>query len=247
MQIVTNEQFVASKARIGKFGTLLGFGAMIAGFFASLDTERLAISYGLLIFGLLAFNVGRYHHIRWGVRPREDEVIAAALKGLDQRHLLLNYSDKAPAAHLLLSPLGLFLIETRVHDGKITCEGDRWRRKKTVATIMRSFIEGGIGNPSKEALQGVAALKSFLAESLDSDTAEAVPVETVIVFTNPRAELQVTDPVVPVVAPKDLRSHVRSAQGRTKITGDVYRRVHELLESNDAKSNLVATRERRRA
>lgn len=235
MQVLTNEQLVASKGQIGKFGTLLGIVAMVGGFFTSLNIELIAVSYGLLIFGLLAFNIGRYHSLRWGGRPRQDEVLASALKGLDHKYVLFNYADGLPASHLLLSPLGLFLIETRIHDGEIKNEGDRWHRKKTFATITRGFVEGSLGNPTKDALQSVDAVKSFVAEKLEGGLAEGVPVEAVITFMSPRVELEVSEPVVPVLTPKDLKAHVRSVQGRTKMPAELYRRLYELLGANRAK------------
>lgn len=250
MQVITNEQFVASRARIGKIGTLLGLAAFFAGFFTSLNIELIGISYALLIFGLFAFNVGRYNSVRWGTRPRQDEILANALKGLDHKHVLLNYAGDVPASHLLLSPLGLFVIEPRIHDGEIACEGSRWRRKRSFTTIVRSFVEGGLGNPTRDAQRVVAGVKSFLVDKLGAERAEVVPLEAVIVFTSPLVQLKVTDPVVPVVKPDDLKAQVRSVQGRTKMAGELYRRLHEVLTVNNnrlsaASANYSHQRRRR--
>ncbi len=248
MQVITNEEFVASKARIGKIGTLVGLAALIAGFFTSLNIQLILISYVFLIVGILAFNVGRYHSLRWGTRPRPDEILANSLKGLDHKHVLLNYVPGMPVSHILLSPLGLFVIEPRIHDGEITCEGDKCKRMRSLGTMIRSFVEGNLGSPTKDAQQAIAGMKSFLAEKLGSDTAEAVPIEAVIVFTNPLVQLTATNPTVPTIVPKDLKGQVRSLQGRTKMGGDLYRRLNEVFQANDIKPRIPesTSRDRRR-
>ncbi|MCL5264110.1 MAG: NERD domain-containing protein [Chloroflexi bacterium] len=235
MQVVTNEQFVTNRARIGKIGTLVGLLALLAGFFTSLNIELIALSYGLLILGLLGFNIGRYNTIRFGSRPRQHEILANSLKGLDQKYILLNYVKGVPASHLLLSPLGIFLIETRVHDGEINCEGDRCHRKRSFSTLIRGFVEGGLGSPSKDVRRGVEGVKAFLAEKLGAEMAEAVPVEGIVVFTNPLAQLKTVNPTVTVLTPKDLKAHIRSPQGRTKMLGEAYRKLCEVFEVDRAR------------
>lgn len=248
MQLITNENFVNSRVKIGRLGTLLGLVAMGGGFVLSLNVETMASSqyyviatYFVLILGLLAFNVGRYNSIRWGVRPRVDEILTNALKGLDQKYVLLNYVPGMPSSHILLSPFGLFHIETRHNDGEIICEGESWRRKRSWLLWMRGFSEGQLGNPCRSAQMAAARLTAFLGQTLGEEVASQVPVEGVVVFVSPRVDLKVNEPTVPVVTPKDLKALVRSPQGRSKILPDVYRRLQETLANGHADGRLERT------
>jgi hypothetical protein len=236
VQVLTNERFIANKLRIGKYGTILGFVGWIGGLAASFNIQLIAISYVCLIYGFLAFNVGRYHSLRFGGKPRPDEILTSALKGLDHKHVLFNYVEGLPGSHLLLSPLGLFFIELRIHDGQIAVVGDRWSRKWSFSSMFRSLVQGRLGNPTKDASRGVANVKKYLSDKLDPGLVETVPVEAVVVLTDPTVELTTTDSTLPVVTPKDLRAQVRSVQGRAKMDGDVYRRLYDILEANKARA-----------
>ncbi len=235
MQVLTNERFIANKLRIGKLGTLFGFAGWLGGLLATFNVQLIAVSYLCLIYGFIAFNIGRYHSLRFGGKPRPDEILATALKGLDHKHVLFNYVDGLPGSHLLLSPLGIFFIELRIHDGQIAVEGDRWHRKWSLSSTFRSLVQGRLGNPTKDATRGVANVKKYLDDNLGPELIETVPVEAVIVLTDPMVELTTTDPTVPVLTPKDLRSQVRSIQGRVKMNSDIYRRLYDLFEASRAK------------
>jgi len=231
VQIVTNQQFVKNRTRIAKFGTLLGFAGMGVGFVASLNPEFISVAYVCLIIGLFAFNVGRYNAIRWGSRPREDEVLANALKGLDQKYVLVNYAPELPSGHVLLSPFGLFHIETRHNDGGITCQGDKWSRSRSWFALLRGLSEGQLGNPTRSAQAASGRLSSFLTERFGEEVANQVPVEGVVVFMSPRVDLKVSDAVVPGVTPGDLKACVRAPQGRAKLSPEVYRRLQDAFAS----------------
>ncbi|MBI4319239.1 MAG: NERD domain-containing protein [Chloroflexi bacterium] len=225
MRVITNEGFVSRRARIGKIGTMGGMLALLAGFITSLNFELIVLSYAFLIIGLFAFNIGRYNALRWGQRPRPYEVIAEALKGLDHKYVLVNYSQTLPGENILISPLGVFFIEVRVQEGEIQCEGSKWHRKRSVVTFMRSLTEGALGNPTKDAVAGLQALRKFVVDRLGEEAGESVPLEAVIVFTTARAHVSASEPLVPVLPPNELKAHVRTPRGRTKMTSDTYKKL----------------------
>lgn len=229
MQVVTNQEFVNARTRIGRWGTLAGAVGMGAGFITSFNVEYIAASYIFLIFGILSFNVGRYNAMRWGIHPREDEILTNSLKGLDQKYALINYAPGVPSAHVILSPFGLIHVETRHVEGVVVCEGDRWRRKRSFLAWLRGFAEGQLGNPTKSALATVDRLRAFLVENLGADIAGQVPVEAVVVFVNPRVDLNVSDAVVPSMTPRELKAHVRTPSGRTKVPPEAFRKAQQLL------------------
>ncbi|MCL5959311.1 MAG: NERD domain-containing protein [Chloroflexi bacterium] len=238
MQVVTNQDFINRRARIGKLGTVLGLAAMGAGFVASFNLQYIAASYVFLIVGLFAFNFGRYNAIRWGTRPTVDEVLTNSLKGLDQKYVLVNYSSELPSSHVLLSPFGVFHIETRHNDGEIVCEGDKWRRKRGMLAWLRGFTEGQLGNPTKSTQAAIDRIYAWLSERMGADAARQVPVEGVVVFVHPRADLKVTNPIVPSVVPKDLKASVRTPLGRNKMSPDVYRHLQQIFVSENGRTKM---------
>jgi hypothetical protein len=244
MIIVTNTGFVKNRGRIAKYATILGFVALLGGFLVSLQAQStsdaegmsrdqlwvIMAAYASLVVGLIAVNVGRYNNNRWGRRPREEEVLETNLKGLDYKYQLFNYQTHLPVDHLLLSPFGLFVLETRPHYGDIENNGSRWKRKGGVWAFVQAFAEGGLGNPSREALKAVEATRKVLRNVLPLDEADAIPVEPVVVFTSAMAKLSINDPIVPVLAPKDLKTFVRSPADRTRLTTDQFRQLARVLK-----------------
>jgi hypothetical protein len=244
MIVNTNEGFVKNRGRIAKFATLLGFVALIGGFLISLqvtsdggqdgvprtESWKLLGAYASLVIGLIAVNIGRYNNNRWGRRPREEEVLETNLKGLDYKFQLFNYQKHLPVDHLMLSPFGLFVIETRPQYGAIENTGDRWKRKGGAWAVVQAFAEGGIGNPGKEALKAAMGVQKMLTNVLPAEEAAAIPIEPVVVFTSSMAKLTVTDPAVPVATPKDLKAFLRAPGNRTRLSVEQFRKVTQVLK-----------------
>lgn len=232
MQIVTNQKFISNRVTFARWGSVLGFLTLLGGFVISLlGPEWILPSYVALIFGFMLFNVSRYNSIRFGIRPREDEILANSLKGLDYKYRLVNYSDEVPVPHFLLSPYGVYVLETRHHWGDIRNQGKNWKHRRGFWEWMRTIAVGSIGNPSQDALRGVATIRKHLQERLGDEQAAQVSVEGVVVFTSARAQVTAVEPLVPVVSPKDLRSYVRSPQGKEKLPAALARSVSEAFEA----------------
>ncbi|MCL4458808.1 MAG: NERD domain-containing protein [Chloroflexi bacterium] len=233
MQIVTDQQFVRRRATIGRLSTLLGFALFLGGFALSLNIAgpySIYYAYAALIAGLYIFSIGRYNFIRWGVKPREDEVIANALKGLDHKYHLLNYLPQLPVRHLLLSPIGLFIIDPKQHYGQISLRGGEWRHKRSIwSWFTDGLAEGGLGNPTLEARRNEEAVRRYLAQRLSEEEMEQVQIKSIVVFMSPRAKLEVVEPQIPAVTPKELRGLVRRPQDQKKIDPQLQRKIVDIL------------------
>ncbi len=239
MQIVTNEKFVRRRASIAKWASLLGFAGLAGGFIISLlmsgsadqpsYTLTILVAYGSLMIGLIGVNIGRYNNSRWGRHPTEHEVLANNMKGLDYKYVLYNYQEHLPVDHLMLTPFGLVVLETRPQYGQIYNTGHRWRRRGGGWAILQMIAEGGIGNPTRDAQRAAESVRRMLSSTLSEEEAAQVPVEPAIVFTNSLARVEAEDPEVPVVHPKDLRTFLRATAGRTKLSHELYRKLSRLL------------------
>jgi hypothetical protein len=233
VQVLTNQGFVRTRGRLGNLATLLGFACLVGGLFLSWQqNELILLAYATLPLGYLLIMFGSYNTIRWGGKPRVDEILARELKTLDHKYQLINYQDGLPVHNLLLTPFGLVVLEVRPYFGEFANVGSKWRRKRSLGQWLLIFGEGALGNPSRDAERNAAAIREYLASRLGQEVAAQVPVDAVVVFTNPRANLTVEEPAVPVVNARDLKSAVRRPDGRAKLPNDLYRKVTQALRAS---------------
>ena len=227
MRLVVDDAKIARGTRLGKIATFVGLGFLLAGFIISLtlrDMMFLWVSLGCLVVGMLISSVGTMNMNRWVREPRADQALAQGLKGFDDRYVL--YSYNLPVPHVLLSPAGLFVLTAMGQDGTIHYDGNKFRRDFSLGRVLRFMAEEGLGRPLAEADRQVEALRQYLAER---EVAEDVEIQSVVVFYNPRAELDVSDPPVPIVDPKGLKKAIRK-QTDGKLPGKEYDALRELFD-----------------
>jgi hypothetical protein len=164
---------------------------------------------------------------RWVREPRADQALAQGLKGFDDRYRLYNYL--LPAPHVLLSPMGLYVLTAMGQDGVIRYQGDKFRRDFSLGRVLRFMAEEGLGKPFAEADAQVQALQELLDEQ---GMGEEVEVRNVVVFYNPRAELVISDPPRPVANPKGLKKAIRK-QSNQKLPSSLYHQLQNLFEGEE--------------
>jgi hypothetical protein len=213
---------------------LLGFAALIGGLVYSSfgigaqDTQTIFISYSALIAGYVLISVGKNNWLRFSLHPRPDESLALNLKTLDVRTLLFNYVSSLPVDHLLTTPNGLVVVETRPFVSEVFIKGERWSRRG-IWGILQVFSEGALGSPGKEAQRGVTAVRAWIADRLGNEPAEAISIEPLVVMTHARARFTAEDPVVPVVYARDARAEIKRLTSGPKLPGDLARQLETLL------------------
>lgn len=236
MQVVTNEKLIRNRARLGRVASFAGLAVLILGLTASLSPHRLLTptqwllaSFGCLFVGFVLSQIGLYHANRWVKEPRGDQTLVKILKGFDDRYHLYNYVLAAP--HVLLAPFGLCVITPRDEGGQVRCEGEKWRHEGSWRRVMfRIFGQEGLGNPAKEVRAAVEKLRRFLAERLPG---KEVPIEGIVVFTNPQVDLEVENPSVPVLDGKQFKSFLRDLSKEKPIPGSQWRQLAEILEAGN--------------
>ncbi|HDN80915.1 MAG: hypothetical protein DRI61_00530 [Chloroflexi bacterium] len=219
MKVILNEKLIASRGRLGKIASFVGLGVLLLGFILSFFPRFFIISLICLLVGLIISNIGTYNLNRWVKRPRSDEAIARALKGLDDRFWLFSYVF--PAEHVILAPSGLYVVKPKPHDGEIICEGNRWHRKFKWTRLLRAFYEEGLGNPTMEVIAEADKMRSFLSSRLPEDF--EVEIKEVILFTNPAARLELKSPAIPVLTPKALKNFIRRKGEKSDFSGEQYK------------------------
>ncbi len=238
MHLVINRSFIRRKDRIGKIGIIVGFAAFLVGIAFVLQVkpetgpEIYIGAYGSVIVGLIAFNVGSLHYQLWSRKPTPLEAITAALKGLHKKSVLFSYLPHLPADHVLLTPGGVFVLLAKHVDGKVSGGGERWKHvpERRFAALLNPFSQIRLGNPVMEAKTAESSLRKMIVGALGPDQASLVPVESVVVFTNPLARVELQDPAVAALVPDQLHSHI-SQSARGKLSAGQLDRLAELLKA----------------
>lgn len=216
MKVLNNEPLIRRRTRTAQIANLGGLIALGAGLVISLVKPEWAIyTLGLLVIGVIASQYGIVQAFKYARKPRPDEDLASALKGLDDRFRLYNFH--LPADHVLLTPRGIFTVVLKSVDGKVTCEGKtcKQQRKFSLGRLLRLFSPESLGNPVKEAQWEVEALTRWLSQRFEGTAPE---VEGAVVFLNPRAELDVRNPDVTIVRAKSLKDTLRKTDKRALST-----------------------------
>jgi hypothetical protein len=223
MQVITNEKLIRNRARLGRVASFAGLGILLLGLVASLSPQWLLASFGCLIVGFLLSQVGLYHANRWVKEPRADQTLDKILKGFDDRYHLYNYV--LPAPHVMLAPFGLCVINPKHQSGQVRCEGEKWWHETGWKRILRLFGQEGLGNPTKEVRADIEKLRRFLAQRLPDD----VPIEGMIVLTNPQVDLETENPAVPVLDGTQFKLFLRDLSKERPIPGSQRKRLAEIL------------------
>lgn len=233
MRVDTNEALIERRVKLGRIAWLAGMGILLAGLGASWMIERrpewttllIIGSYVALLGGLVATSVGIYTSDRWARPPRADQVLAQALKGLDNKHKL--YNHLLPAEHVLLSPLGVTVFRVKRQDGRIEYQDGRWRHRQGFLGTFMSLSRERLGDPARELGVGMERMSGLLQELLPE---AEVPVEGVVVFAGPRADLHIVNPPLPAVPVKKLKAHLRAASKGRKLTDTLRKELEQVLD-----------------
>jgi hypothetical protein len=217
MRLVRNNGYIKSRRRLARLTVLAG-ALMLGGSIALtfLSTKLFIPGYAILIFGFITFNMGMQQTTKWGRHPRPDEILVNALRRLNDRYTLIHYpaAGKGHPEHVLVYPGGLAVITTREVQGKVSIDGNRWRRSGGRIWALIGMSGPQLGNPTGDNERDQEALRAILAEHglPGEDT-----IDGIIVFVNPRAELHVGSTDLSVVTTDGVLHAVRELSAETVL------------------------------
>ncbi len=210
---------IKRRAALSNYASVGGLLVLLASVALPYFRSNLAWAASLLmVVGLAASMTGIYFANRWVKRPRPEDVLDQALKGLTDSYQLYHYPRLA-ADHVLLSPTGVLVIETVNLEGAFTYREGRWRERMNLGRSLRWIVEEHLGDPARAALSA--------ADDLRGKLGEGAPVRAVVVFTHPRAVVEAEGAPLPVLRPEKLKKH--AADKAPRLTGDVYAGVEKFL------------------
>lgn len=202
MRVVTNEALIRRNRRTAQWLFFISFGILLLGLFVInapatspdmagvsfvLSLLVLPLAYGATILSVRMTNL-------WVRLPRPETAIQEGLKGVGSKAVLYNYYH-LPARHVLIAPQGVFAIVTRFQDGRYMFDGTQWISRKNFLSKLLSFIRlDQIGNPHRDAEKAAAHVRGLLSE-----IAPDVPVQPLILFFDPRADVEVNGSSIPIV------------------------------------------------
>jgi hypothetical protein len=207
MRVETNWNLVRRNRRIANFLFFFSMAVLIGGFIIANtqlantnSTDNLSLALALILpwvvlpVGFISTLTSVRMTNLWVRKPRPEDAIREGLKGMNKRSILYNYYH-FPARHVLVTPFGVFAMITRYQEGHFVVQGDRWKTAGgAFRWISRNFRRDDIGRPNEEAIRAANHVKGLLAS-----TAPNVPVQPLIIFVDPRAQVDIVDPTVPVL------------------------------------------------
>ncbi len=204
MRVTTNQKIIKRRGRLGMIASLAGIGVLALGMLASFRQQFVWASLGALVLGFVLAQFGSYNLRRWGRSPRPDEVLAEGMKGFDDRYHF--YAWSLPVPYVLLSPQGVYTLTTRDQTGQVAVTGSTWKSKLSLGRLLSIFAQEGLGNPTIDAQAQAAKLDAWIKGKLPDVNVEVQPG---IVFIDPRVQLDVSAPTVPVVGSKEIKKWLR--------------------------------------
>lgn len=231
MEITTNERLIKRNARIGQITSIVGLVVLAGGMFISFTRpEFFTISLIALLVGFGLSQIGIYFGNRWGRRPRPDEILNTALKGLDGRYSLYHYST--PTSHLLVGPAGVWILMPRQQAGTITYDEakKRWRQKGG-NLYLKIFAQDNLGRPDLEIGSELHAISSFLEENLPE---EIVPeVNAALILTNEKVVVDADNAPAPTLDVRKLKDFIRKTAKGKPISSDLVEEVKEIFSAEN--------------
>src|SRR3990170_5583265 len=214
MEIISNERLIRRNARIGQISSIVGLLVLAGGMYISFAQPQLfSLSLAALLVGFALSQVGIYFGNRWNRRPRPDELLSQALKGLDGRYTLYHYGTTA--SHLLVGPAGVWVLLPRHQRGTISYEKGRWRQKGG-NLYLKIFAQEGLGRPDLEIQGEVASVERFLNKIFPEE--EKQQVQAALVFTNDKTEVQADNAPSPTLHARKLKDFIRKTAKNKPIS-----------------------------
>jgi hypothetical protein len=229
MKIIKDEKVIKRNARIGQVLSIVAMAVLGVGIYITFARQDLFnLSILALMVGFLLSQLGIHYTNSWGRRPRPDESLDKALKGLDSRYSLYHYV--LPGTHVLVGPAGVWTLFPKRQGGTITYSKNRWRQKTkgVLSAYLKIFAQEGLGRPDLEIQSETEALARFLKKKFPE--LETPPIQAAMVFFHPDVDLQVEeDAPVQALPGAKLKDFIRKTAKEKPISLDAVSTIQDFL------------------
>ncbi len=224
MQSFVNQPFLAKRAKFARWGSYVGLGALFIGLVITSRSPLLA--YVFLLIGLLGATFGSYMANMYVREPRADQVLSKELDGLDKRYTL--YSYYLASNHIIASHYGLTVVLPKPQEGEVSYVNGRWRHKAGWRKIFQIFGEPGLGKPDQELNGEIRAVKEWIDKLMPEQN---IPVNGVILFTNPKVKLNASGLPAPAVTRDGIADYMKQGlKGQPTLTTATQTELRRILD-----------------
>ena len=201
MKTYLDRKKIGTRAELSNLASIGGLVLLLVSVLLPLFLPKAAnFSFVLMVVGLGTAMVGIFYANRWVRKPRPEERLDKALKGLADSYHLYHYPP-FPPDHLLLTPNGVVILETIGLAGSFSYKDGKWREAMTIGRALRSIVEEHVGDPVRSALRTEQTLRERLARVVEG----TVPIKPLVVFVHPAAELDLEQTPIPVLPAEKLK------------------------------------------
>ena len=238
MQVINKKDYVKRKIATESFKMVSSYLLIGAGFFVvamGFVYHWLFVPVGSILFifgGMILVNRSGEVSI-WKAGLKGQQILPKALSSLSDDYILINnvsLKDRScDIDHVIVGSKGLFAIESKHYNGEVFGQGDEWGYLKRGRA--GGFYKGHIGNPAKQIKRNVWELKQRLDQILSSKGIDpaGVWVEPIVVFTNPKTILKITDSAVTAIKLDSLFNFIEKYEAKTPIGPELAKTIAEIL------------------
>jgi hypothetical protein len=215
MQRYANETMIRRNAQMGKVMLIGGLGLLVLGVVVSVFRPNdQALVIAMAMGGMFTSQFGMAFTTRWGRRPRLDEVLDDAFKGMDGRTSLFHYC--LGTHHALVAPNGVFAILPRADQGTVRYADGKW----SVDQKKGGFLRRAGARPIKTLERDAQLEVDLLVDSLHKHLPDAKDVKpgVFVVFANPNVTVQAESAPLPAFHIKKVKEGVRRLERRPTLT-----------------------------
>lgn len=231
MQVYRNDHYIQRRAKGGRYASFAGMGVLFLGLLVTwfAGPEWVSLSFLALILGFVLTQVGLYYTNRFGRPDRPDQVLVKALKGFDDRYQLFQFTS--PAGNVLVTPAACIVFAIKMHHGAIRYQNGKWKHSTRLRSFFLWMASDSLGNPVKDAEIETDSLRRYLAKNLPG---VEVPIQPVILFGSPAAEVDAGESPIPAIHYKKLKDWLRGPGKNGGLSADTRDQLIELLSPPSA-------------
>ena len=208
---------------------LLGFSLFIMNVFpyASIGTILILMSY---FFGMYTYQ----KYLTWKSGEISGDLVIQKLIELPDSYSLISGvvvpPNRGDTDNIVIGPNGIFVIEAKHYGGEIKCDGDVWERYKIGKKGNRYSLWSG--SPSNQVKRNAKVLKDFLLEHKKEIFERIAPhiwIESIILFTNERANLYIKNPTVQVLITDEICDFILSLDSKYSLSENEIDNISQII------------------
>jgi hypothetical protein len=237
MKIVIDQKNYKRKAMIGRIALFGSLAILLGGLLLTLFGQQIGllnpenstlffvIYLLILVVGFAVSRVGFFLGNRYLSPTRPDAVLRDALKGLDRKYALLLF--QGITNYLLVEPGGLTVFVVRGQEGKTAFKGGKWKRKESLFRFWFGRDEP-LGNPTADLNAEMAKVSKVLAEKMPT---LKVPVRGIVVFSSPKAILDIEPSPITILPATELKDYIRNAGKLKELPNSIQRKMRDAVSA----------------